>query len=281
MAEPRYGYNAAGQWTILQPGEEELKQDPASLLSFLYGNDTTSLMGSYYNAGGNILGQGGGGLLSTAGAVPKNTSISDIVYDYTRPYTEEEQTKILNAGQAWRSMFMNSPLWNPGGANDYAIQNEPINTSKNTVADQDKWSAWASSKGYIKPTTTGSSTSNGTNVINNSSSPIRLGGGLVNNSVLPTNNSNYKPENILQPSEQRQNPLFNTSSMTSTNNNTTQTPYLSRVSNNMAYSGAPRYNDVIQTNNQANTGLAEATKAPSLGTPTRGRNTDFSKALWR
>ena len=269
MAEPRYGYNTAGQWTILQPGEAEW--DPTKALATLYGNDTTSLLGQYYQAGGNF--SNTGGLLSSAGAAPTNSSTADIVYNYTRPLNEAEQTKNINDQSAWRSMYMSSPFWNPSDSNAYAIQNEPVSGTRNNVSDQSKWNNWATNNKYIKPVSNGSGTlGNGINVVNNSSSPVRVGGGLINNSVFPTNSSAYKPENILQPG-------------TSTNNQTTSstnTPYLSRMNDNMAYSGAPRYNDVSQVNdNQTNTGLTEATKMSRLGTEQRRSNTDFSKALWR
>lgn len=285
---PRYGYNAAGQWTILQPGEAEWNPNPTVALDKLYGNDNTSLLGQYYQAGGNF--ENTGGLLSASGASPKGTSVSDIVYDYTRPYTEEELARNLAGNQEWQSMYMNSPHWNPNDANAYAIQNQTYNPTRNTVSNPEKWDRWAIQNRYRKPpeNTNVGSLSDGTKVINNSSTPVRVGGGLINNSVFPTTESVYKPETILQPatSETRQNPIMRLPETvtTSTTNTNTTTPYLSRVGESrMAYSGAPRYNDIVQTNNsQYNTGLNEATKTPNLDSPVRRGNTiDYTKALWR
>jgi hypothetical protein len=268
MAEPRYGYNAQGNWTILQPGEAEWNPDPQVALFKLYGNDTTSLMGNYYNAGGNILGQGAGGLISASGASPQNTSARDIVYEYTRPWTPEEQLKNRNAQQDWSNMFMNSKFWNPNDANSYAIQNEPIQTNHNNVSDTSKWKTWATNNSYIAP--------DKLPVRNNSSEPVRTSGGLVN---LP----GEQTPNIVAPNSGGG--LLNTTNLPTNNSTSTgsNSPYLARMSNsNMAYSGAPRYNDIApSTGQQSNTGLMEATKMPQLGTPTRQGSVDFSRALWR
>jgi hypothetical protein len=255
MAEPRYGYNAQGTWTLLQPGEEEWNANLDSVLSRMYGNDNTSLMGNYYNAGGNISGIGAGGLISASGATPQGTSAKDIVYEYTRPRTEAEQLASRRGQEEWRNMEMNSSHWNPNDANAYAIQNTPLTTDSNRVSNQNQWSNWASTNNYIAPVTTNQQREN------TGQTP---GYFSATNTTTSTN------------------PHANTVQNGGLTNSSTS-PYLARMSNSqMAYSGAPRYNDIApSTGQQSNTGLTEATKMPQLGTPTRQGSVDFSKALWR
>jgi hypothetical protein len=142
-----YGYNSKGQWTILQPGEAEW--DPSKALENIYGNDTTSLLGQYYQAGGNM--SNTGGLMMQSAYGNPGTSIADNVYEYTRPYTDAENVANRNAQGEWQNMFLNSPVYNKNGANSYAIQSETYNPTRGNISDQSRWTNWATNNKYIQP----------------------------------------------------------------------------------------------------------------------------------
>lgn len=294
---PRYGYNAAGQWTILQPGEAEWDPNPAVALENIYGNDTTSLLGQYYHAGGNY--DNLGGLMSLGGAAPKDTSIRDIVTDYTRPYTEEELARNLAGYQDWQNMYINSSHWNPNDSNAYAIQNQTYNPVRNTVSNPERQRVWTS--GIQNTSHPSEGVVGGEPIRNRSSTPIiinsgGIGGTVADNLGIVNNQSRSQtlvPASTNTGGEQRQNTeSYYTNAagrggetrvpLSGGQTATPSSPYLSRLNDKMAYSGAPKYNDITSTGAvQSNTGLSEATKKPSLGTPTRSGNIDFSRALWR
>jgi hypothetical protein len=270
---PNYGYNKAGQWTILQPGEEEWNSDPAAALKTLYGNDTTSLLGQYYQAGGNF--GSTGGLMSTAGASPADTSITDTVYNYTRPRTSKEQLANRDAQNEWTNMFLNSPVYNKNGANSYAIQTEPLSTSNTRVSDESKWTNWATQNNYIAPTTpTNPNTNTGTTAT----------GANIN---TPLSNTN-----VTAPETRTQLPTSTTpgvtySNITNTASNTA-TPYLGRLGANRSASGAfsnsPVYNQFEQPNKSGlNEGTGLRTDNGNLGLSNTGGRSgiNFSRAIWR
>ena len=243
---PRYGYNAAGQWTLLQPGEAEW--DPSKALETLYGKDNSSLLGTYYQAGGNFANTGG--LLMNSQYASPGTSINDTVYNYTRPYTEEEQAGIRNAQGEWTNMFLNSPVYNKNGANSYQIQSETPNLTRNNVSDNSRWNKWATTNNYIAPTTTSNNTGN------------TIG-----------NQQRVNPATVT-------NPTGNTSTQTTT----AKSPYLSRMSDKSAFSGAPMYSATpLNSLSSSQTGLQSASNLNGGGTSINQRkpNMDYSKALWR
>jgi hypothetical protein len=255
MADPKYGYNSKGVWTILQPGEAEWDQSKA--LETLYGNDTTSLLGQYYQAGGNF-GNTGGLMMQSAYGNP-STSIAQNVYDYTRPYTDAENLANRNAQGEWQNMFLNSPVYNKNGQNSYAIQSETYNPTRGNISDQSRWTNWATNNKFIQPAANTGANNTGANT-----------GAPETRGQLPTSTI----------------PGVTNSGVTNTNSSTA-TPYLSRVgakrSTAGSFSNGPIYNQFEQNNKSGlnETGLRADNGNLGLSNTGGRSGIDFSRAIWR
>jgi hypothetical protein len=212
-----YGYNSKGVWTLLQPGEAEW--DPSKALETIYGNDNTSLLGQYYQAGGNM--STAGGLMMNSSYNTPGTSIAQNVYDYTRPWTDQEMVGIRNANNEWTNMYLGSEIWNPNGSNSYEIQNAPIDYSRNNVVDRNRWTNWATTNKFIQPA---ANNTGNNNTGSNTGAPETRGG-------LPQTN---------QPGVTNGAPTPGTPAPTLAT--TGQRPSFKRSSSGSAFSGEAQYN---------------------------------------
>lgn len=205
--------------------------------------------------------------------------------DFMRDRTPAELQAIRNAEQGWTDHFLGSGIYNPGGANSYAIQNSTNNSYDSAISNfQNR---------YIQDPTTGkwnfnpNVTSRATSQLTNTGTPLpaptpeSLAVAGAKNQVTANNNGTGTPPPT-----------------TSTAVNNAETPYLGtlrdkmRRSDSAAYSGAPQYTQTSSLQNQG-TGLGGMYQAQNLNNnnlglgnptssagPSRG-SINFSKALWR
>lgn len=142
---------------------------------------------------------------SQPGVVPENYTgrgVIPTVMGSNLPITDMTQLKLTPEGAAqrqvdlgaWNNMYMNSPSYNAGGANTYAIQNGPQDSLLasyygNTAAPQN-------GNGSVTPTPT----SNAGGTVTNTS-PTRMGTSGISDSGNPIYDSGFSLQNNYQNSQ--------------------------------------------------------------------------------
>lgn len=193
-----------------------------------------------------------------ASSAKGNTALEQ-TNDFMRDRTPAEMQQIRDSENEWASHFLGSGIYNPGGANSYAIQNATGPSIENRLNSLNQYTKDPSTGKWVKKTE------------------------LPALATIGNGGS----------SEQRVNP--NTTTTTGNNNTSGGLVTAARQggrSDSMAYSGAPQYTQSASLGNQSPylSGMYQAqnyspiqsdqsTTGLSNSSPSRGIN--FSKALWR